>query len=104
MIRLRCFEKSPKNQRMRAQKLKTTPRSRAPGAPQLGSSAMGLGHGRGPLSKRSGGRLADPLQGPQSAPFDGTTRRFAMFGWPNDLGILRNEDRCVRIENSFATV
>src|SRR4051812_41775677 len=36
------------------------PRSRAPRAPQLGSSAMGLGHGRGPLSKRSGGRLAEP--------------------------------------------
>src|SRR4051812_33709238 len=44
----------------------------------------------------------DPLQGPQPAPFEDTARRFAMFGWSNDLGIQRNKVLCVRIEDSFA--
>src|SRR5947208_1914345 len=43
----------------------------------------------------------NPLQGPQSAPLDDTSRHFAMFGWPNDLEIQQNKVRHVRIEDSF---
>src|SRR3954463_9095185 len=43
----------------------------------------------------------DPLQVPRSALFDDTLRRFEVFGGSNDLGILRNKDRCVRIKDSF---
>src|SRR4051812_15838853 len=46
----------------------------------------------------------DPLQGPPTAPFDDVFRHFYMFGGSNDLGIMRNKDCCVRIEDSFATV
>src|SRR5947208_1760991 len=43
-IRLQCFEKSPENQRIRAEKAKRR-RMTDPRAPQQGSSAMGDGHG-----------------------------------------------------------
>src|SRR5437588_317609 len=44
----------------------------------------------------------DPLRRPPTARFDDVLRRFDMFGGSNDLGILRNKDRCVRIEDSSA--
>src|SRR5438270_234872 len=75
---------------------------------------MRVGHGRASQKQRLGHPLAeppgsppgagDPLQGPRSALFDDTLRRFEVFGGSNDLGILRNKDRCVRIEDNFATV
>src|SRR3954467_10779102 len=75
---------------------------------------MGDSHGRALQSQELGHPMAeppgsppgagDPLQGPRSALFDDTLRRFEVFGGPNDLRILRNKDRCVRIEESFATV
>src|SRR5256886_2550558 len=40
----------------------------------------------------------EPPAGSPTARFDDTFRRFDMFGRPNDLRILRNKDRCVRIE------
>src|SRR5436853_3665767 len=45
-----------------------------------------------------------PPSGSPAAPFGDTLRRFDMFGGSNDLGILQNKDRCVRIEDTFATV
>src|SRR5437588_693565 len=64
---------------------------------------QGLGH---PMAEPPGSPpgAGDPLQGPRSALFDDTLRRFDMFGGSNELRILRNKDRCVRIEDSFATV
>src|SRR5438270_1967925 len=112
-IRLRCFERSPENQRIRAEKAKRR-RMTDPRAPQQGSSAMGDGHGRALQSQELGHPMAeppgsppgagDPLQGPRSALFQDTFRRFDMFGGSNELGILRNKNRCVRIEDSFTTV
>src|SRR3954469_5779478 len=112
-IRLRCFEKSSENQRTRAEKAKRR-RMTDPRAPQQGSSAMGVGHGRAPKTQGLSHPMAeppgsppgagDPLQGPRSALFDDTLRCFDMFGGSNDLGILRNKDRYVRIEDIFATV
>src|SRR3954469_16134101 len=113
LIRLRCFDKSPKNQRIRAEKAKRR-RMTDPRAPQQGSPAMGVGHGRALQTQGLGHPMAeppgsppgagDPLQGPRSALFDDTLRRFEGFGGSNDLGILQNKDRCVRIGESFATV
>src|SRR5436190_1444566 len=85
-----------------------------PRAPQQGSSAMGVGHGRAlqtqglghPMAEPPGSHpgAGDPLQGPRSALFDDTLRRFDMFGGSNELRILQNKDRCVRIEDRFATI
>src|SRR5438270_816883 len=112
-IRLRCFEKRPENQRIRAEKAKRR-RMTDPRAPQPGSSAMGDGHGRALQSQELGHPMAelpgsppgagDSLLCPCSTLFRSTLRRFEVFGGSNDLGILRNKDRCVRIEESFATV
>src|SRR5436190_1254943 len=44
----------------------------------------------------------DPLQGPPTTSFDCTLRCFGMFRGSNDLRILRNKYRCVRIEDSSA--
>src|SRR3954469_6744330 len=60
--------------------------------PSPGGSPTGeLGHGarpwpRPPVQEVGGSAsrppgAGDPLQGPQSGPFDDTPRRFAMFGW-----------------------
>src|SRR5436190_209828 len=96
-IQLRCFEKSPENQRIRAEKAKRR-RMTDPRAPQQGSSAMGVGHGRAPQTQGLGHPMAeppesppgagDPLHGPRSALFDDTLRRFEVFGGSNDLRIL----------------
>src|SRR5438270_11802410 len=92
-IRLRCFEKSPENQRIRAEKAKRR-RMTDPRAPQQGSSAMGDSHGRALQSQELGHPMAeppgsppgagDPLQGPQSPLSDETLRRFEGFEGPND--------------------
>src|SRR5436190_2255716 len=45
-----------------------------------------------------------PPVGSPTARFFDILRRFEVFGGSNDLRILRNKNRCVRIEDSFATV
>src|SRR2546430_847717 len=59
IIRLRCFEKSPENQ---GNTLKRANRRRLadPRAPQQGSSAMGVGHGRASQTQRLGHPMAEP--------------------------------------------
>src|SRR4051812_36813681 len=58
-IGLRCFEKSPENQ---GNTLKRANRRRLadPRAPQQGSSAMGVGHGRASQTQRLGHPMAEP--------------------------------------------
>src|SRR3954463_3063317 len=67
IIRLRCFEKSPKNQ---GNALKRANRRRLadPRAPQQGSSAVWVGHGRAPQAKELGHPMAELLT-EQGTPF-----------------------------------
>src|SRR5436190_779311 len=66
-IRLRCFEKSPENQ---GNTLKRANRRRLadPRAPQQGSSAMWVGHGRASQTQGLGQPMAQPQFG-QGTPF-----------------------------------
>src|SRR3954467_9513188 len=59
-IRLRCFEKSPKNQRKRAQKSEPTTHGRPP-SPLTGE----LGHAGRPSHGRAPVKAGDPLLGPR---------------------------------------
>src|SRR2546430_2275860 len=67
IIRLRCFEKSPKNQ---GNAVKRAYRRclADPRAPQQGSSAMWVGHGRAPQAKELGHPMAELLTR-QGTPF-----------------------------------
>src|SRR4051812_5922404 len=65
-IRLRYFEKSPENQRIRAEKAKRR-RMTDPRAPQQGSSAMGDGHGRALQSQELGHPMAELPGSPPGA-------------------------------------
>src|SRR5436190_6711343 len=61
-IRLRCFEKSPENQR-NALKRANRRRMADPRAPQQGSSAMWVGHGRASQTQGLGHPMAEPQKG-----------------------------------------
>src|SRR3954470_16552689 len=61
-IRLRCFEKSPENQR-NALKRANRRRMADPRAPQQGSSAMWVGHGRALQTQGLGHPMAEPQKG-----------------------------------------
>src|SRR3954463_2435081 len=84
-IRFWCFEKSPENQR-NALKRANRRRLADPRAPQQGSSAMWVGHGRAPQAKSSAIPWPSslPARGPPSgsptARFFDVIRRFEVFG------------------------
>src|SRR5436190_640369 len=104
-IRLRCFEKSPKNQRIRTQKGRNDDAWPSPEPPNWGARLRGSAIAEprrqdgSAIPWPSSPGAGDPLQGPPTALFDCILRRFDMFGGSNDLGILQNKDRCVRIED-----
>src|SRR4051812_16163120 len=90
-IRLRCFEKSPENQRSHAQKSEPTTPGRPPSPPagELGhvgrpwpspaDTGARPSHGRAPVMGRG------PHSGSPTARFRDTLRRFEVFGGSNDL-------------------
>src|SRR5438309_720823 len=104
------FREKPRKSKDTRRKGETTAHDRPPSLP-----ARELGYGGrpwpSPADTRVGHPMAeppgsppgawDPLLCPRSALFDDTLRRFDMFGGSNELGILRNKDRCVRIEDIF---
>src|SRR5438128_2208535 len=94
LVRLRCMEKSPENQRISTQKGETTSHGRAP-SPPIWVSGDGDRLQPTPTSADLAYRIAvapswgrGPTTGSLTARFDATHRRFDMFGGSNDLGIL----------------